>query len=226
VDQQLALLFGLQVLLVGGTAQTRGPGLLVVTLGIIIRDSAPKVRLQDVTQSLLVAVPRFHLHRSRDRLGLGENVLEGLLQFLGVRRRRDPEEVLGPAGLALGLLVLVEGQVRGPDKPRDTGLPEFLLPTSDCQLVVCLVQLPRLDDAIRRDHGYADNRVPVGLGLQELAGCRGDQSLARGGTFRARWRLAAMLRTTIVQFVGEIDAGLTFLALFADPGDEVLTLAL
>ena len=91
---------------------------------------------------------------------------------------------VGPAGLTLALLVLVEGQVRGPDKPRDPGLSKFSLPTSDRELVVGLVQLPGLRHPIRRDHGDTDDRAPVGL--QELAGCRGDQSLARGRTFGAR----------------------------------------
>ena len=35
-----------------------------------------------------------------------------------------------------------------------------------------------------------------------------------------------MLRTTWVQLVGQVQAGLTFLALLAEPGDEVLPLAL
>ena len=186
MDQQLTLLLGLQVLVIGATARTRGPGLLVVTLGIIIRDSAPEVRLQDVAQGLVVAVPLLDLHRPRDRLGLGKLATKHLLQLLGVTVTRDPVDVLGPAGLVLGLLVLVEGPIRGPDKPRDASLPKFFLPTPDRPLVVGLVQLSGLDHAIDRDHGDTDNRAPVGLYLQELASCNGNQPLARRRTFRAR----------------------------------------
>jgi hypothetical protein len=208
VEEQFPALGGFQGLFVGGSA---GPVLFVVLvepLTVIGSDPPVEFGFDHVSDGFLVAVPFLDLHRSRDRVGLGELGLQFLLQVLGIGAGREPVEMVGPVGLVAVVFVLVERPVAAAEEPGDTGAAEAFFEATNVPGVLVGGQLTAGASAVGWHDAHGDNRGRLGFFLQKFPRDLGHQVLGCGRALGTGCGLAAGFGLAIIQLVRQILARL------------------